>query len=76
MNKNTDSLSCQSSCWQISRIRYSSISKEWKPGARLGAQSLMGLFGGRTKLKRNARAPPNDIIIVRARNVAPGFYSF
>ena len=32
--------------------------KEWKPGARVGARSFMGSFGGRTRVCFQLRAHP------------------
>ena len=77
--------SCARSCYPFSLpfrrlprrlFRIAHFQKEWKPGTRIGARSVAGSFGD-TRLKTNARAStPNNPIIKRSPNVAPGFHSF
>ena len=45
--------------------------KEWKPGARVGALSIMGSFGDARAFVFNFVRTPNDPIIQSARLLSP-----
>ena len=59
----------------VLHITNNPLSKEWKPGATMGARLIMGSFGAHAHLFSNS-CSPNDPITERAPILAPGFNSF
>ena len=60
----------------LARFVIAHFQKEWETGARVGARSVMGSFGGAPVWKQMHVRPPNDPIIECAPNLAPDFHSF